>query len=55
MKKCVPKRFRYVADSNSSFLCSPYMLTIPQQVSAVMRRKVQIIRGNMLATGLNLL
>lgn len=31
------------------------MLTIPQQVAAVMRRKVQIIRGNMLATGLNLL
>ncbi|TEB24254.1 hypothetical protein FA13DRAFT_1714739 [Coprinellus micaceus] len=33
---------------------NPYMLTIPQQVAAVMRRKVQIIRGNMLATGLNL-
>lgn len=30
------------------------MLTLPQQVAAVMRRKVQIIRGNMLATGLNL-
>ncbi|TEB24253.1 hypothetical protein FA13DRAFT_1756871 [Coprinellus micaceus] len=25
---------------------NPFMLTIPQQVSAVMRRKVQIIRGN---------
>ncbi|KAF6764440.1 ABC-2 type transporter-domain-containing protein [Ephemerocybe angulata] len=33
---------------------NPFMLTIPQQVSAVMKRKVQIIRGNMLATGLNL-
>ncbi|KAJ3537090.1 hypothetical protein NMY22_g5742 [Coprinellus aureogranulatus] len=34
---------------------NPYMLTLPQQVSAVMLRKVQIIRGNMLATALNLL
>src|SRR4051812_11962126 len=33
----------------------PYLLSIVQQVQAVMRRRVQIIRGNMLATGLNLL
>ncbi|KAF5330166.1 hypothetical protein D9611_010635 [Ephemerocybe angulata] len=33
---------------------NPYMLTIPRQVAAVMRRKVQIIRGSMLATGINL-
>lgn len=33
---------------------NPYMLTIPQQVAAVMKRKVQILRGNSLATGLNL-
>lgn len=32
---------------------NPYMLTIPQQVAAVMKRKVQIIRGDKLATGLN--
>jgi hypothetical protein len=34
---------------------SPYMLTIPQQVAAVMRRKVQILTGDSLATGMNLL
>ncbi|KAF9052029.1 pleiotropic drug resistance ABC transporter [Panaeolus papilionaceus] len=33
---------------------SPYLLSIPEQLSAVVRRKVQIIRGSMLATGLNL-
>ncbi|KAF5330227.1 hypothetical protein D9611_010600 [Ephemerocybe angulata] len=33
---------------------NPYMLTIPQQVAAVMRRKIQIIRGSMLTTGINL-
>ncbi|PPR00332.1 hypothetical protein CVT24_004615 [Panaeolus cyanescens] len=33
---------------------SPYLLSIPEQLQAVVRRKVQIIRGNMLATGLNL-
>ncbi|EAU85334.2 ABC transporter [Coprinopsis cinerea okayama7 len=32
---------------------NPYMLTIPQQVAAVMRRKVQILRGDMLATFFN--
>ena len=34
---------------------NPYMLTIPQQVRAVMKRRVQIIRGNLLATGLQVL
>ncbi|KAF9449781.1 pleiotropic drug resistance ABC transporter [Macrolepiota fuliginosa MF-IS2] len=33
---------------------SPYLLSIPQQIQAVMRRRVQILRGNMLLTGLNL-
>ncbi|KDR70391.1 hypothetical protein GALMADRAFT_254847 [Galerina marginata CBS 339.88] len=33
---------------------SPYLLSIPQQAAVVMRRRVQIIRGNALATGLNL-
>lgn len=54
MKKCV-LCFTVWGCGTDKRVCSPYMLTIPQQVSAVMRRKVQIIRGNMLATGLNLL
>ncbi|GLB42209.1 putative ABC transporter superfamily, ABCG family. PDR (TC 3.A.1.205) subfamily protein [Lyophyllum shimeji] len=33
---------------------SPYMISIPMQARAVMLRRVQILRGNMLATGLNL-
>ncbi|PPQ74645.1 hypothetical protein CVT26_005690 [Gymnopilus dilepis] len=33
---------------------SPYLLSVPQQVATVMRRRVQILRGNALATGLNL-
>ncbi|KAF8624553.1 hypothetical protein AX15_005817 [Amanita polypyramis BW_CC] len=33
---------------------SPYLLTIPQQAKAVMLRRVQIIRGNMLAAGLQI-
>ncbi|KAF8069062.1 pleiotropic drug resistance ABC transporter [Lyophyllum atratum] len=33
---------------------SPYMISIPMQARAVMLRRVQILRGNMLAVGLNL-
>ncbi|TFK22472.1 hypothetical protein FA15DRAFT_757994 [Coprinopsis marcescibilis] len=40
--------------SKRSGKSNPYMLTIPQQVAAVMRRKVQILRGNMLSTYINL-
>ena len=36
-------------------LLSPYMLTIPQQITIVMRRRVQILMGNKLNTGLMLL
>ncbi|KAG6860184.1 hypothetical protein C0995_014729 [Termitomyces sp. Mi166 len=32
---------------------SPYMISIPMQVRAVMLRRVQILRGSMLAVGLN--
>ncbi|EAU89680.2 hba2 [Coprinopsis cinerea okayama7 len=50
---------RYIDSARAEFAKrsgkkNPYMLTIPQQVAAVMRRKVQILRGDMLATGLNL-
>ena len=38
----------------TDLLSSPYMLTISQQIRAVMRRKVQIIKGNSLATGIQL-
>jgi len=34
---------------------SPYMLRIPQQIAIVMRRRVQILLGNRLNTGLVLL
>ncbi|KAG6822681.1 hypothetical protein H0H93_005085 [Arthromyces matolae] len=34
---------------------SPYMISIPMQVRAVMLRRVQILRGNMLAVSLNAL
>ena len=34
---------------------SPYMISIPMQARAVMVRRVQMLRGGMLATGLNLL
>ncbi|PPR00573.1 hypothetical protein CVT24_005458 [Panaeolus cyanescens] len=33
---------------------NPYMLTIPQQVKIVMKRRVQILMGNSLATGMQL-
>ncbi|KAG6897004.1 hypothetical protein C0992_004715 [Termitomyces sp. T32_za158] len=32
---------------------SPYMISIPMQARAVMLRRIQILRGNMLPTGLN--
>ncbi|KAG6901006.1 hypothetical protein C0995_002576 [Termitomyces sp. Mi166 len=32
---------------------SPYMISIPMQIRAVMLRQVQILRGNMFAVGLN--
>jgi len=39
----------------SFFSYSPYLLSLAQQVAIVMRRRVQILRGNTLATGLVLL
>jgi hypothetical protein len=35
-------------------LSSPYLLTVYQQVQAVTVRRIQILRGNMLATGLSM-
>ncbi|KAG5727434.1 Brefeldin A resistance protein [Termitomyces sp. T112] len=39
--------------ANHTRPASPYMISIPMQVRAVMLRRVQILRGNMLAVGLN--
>lgn len=36
-------------------MLSPYLLSIPQQIQAVVARRVQILRGNMFFTGMNLL
>ncbi|KAJ2929810.1 hypothetical protein H1R20_g7294, partial [Candolleomyces eurysporus] len=53
------KKDAYVSSARAEFAKrsgkkNPYMLTIPQQVAAVMRRKVQILTGDSLATGMNL-
>ena len=34
---------------------SPYLLSLPQQIHAVVLRRVQILRGSMFFTGINLL
>ncbi|KAG6829831.1 hypothetical protein H0H92_003374 [Tricholoma furcatifolium] len=39
--------------ANHTRLGSPYMISIPMQVRAVMLRRAQILRGNMLTVGLN--
>jgi len=54
------RKSAYIESAHAEFAkrsskSGPYLLSIVQQVQAVMRRRVQIIRGNMLATGLNLL
>jgi len=41
--------------NRQSALCSPYTISIPMQVRAVMTRKVQILMGNKLATILKLM
>ncbi|KAF4618528.1 hypothetical protein D9613_009700 [Agrocybe pediades] len=53
------KRAEYIQSARAEFAKhsgkgSPYLLSIPQQVKIVMRRRVQILAGNPLATGLNL-
>ncbi|KAJ3502427.1 hypothetical protein NLJ89_g8894 [Agrocybe chaxingu] len=53
------KKDAYVQSARAEFAKrshknSPYLLSIPQQIKAVMVRRVQIIKGNALATGLNL-
>ncbi|KAG6909483.1 hypothetical protein DXG01_017205 [Tephrocybe rancida] len=39
--------------SKHTRMASPYMISIPMQARAVMLRRVQILRGNMLVVGLN--
>ncbi|KAF8156049.1 pleiotropic drug resistance ABC transporter [Crassisporium funariophilum] len=53
------KKNEYIQSARAEFAKhsrggSPYMLSIPQQVQVVMRRKVQILMGNKITTGLNL-
>ncbi|PPQ86500.1 hypothetical protein CVT25_008244 [Psilocybe cyanescens] len=53
-KKDAYMQSAYAEFAKRSHKSSPYLLSIPQQVAIVMRRRVQIIKGNPLATGLNL-
>ncbi|TFK38290.1 pleiotropic drug resistance ABC transporter, partial [Crucibulum laeve] len=53
------KKSDYMTSAHAEFAkgsrkTSPYLLSIPQQARAVMRRRVQILRGNMLGTGLTI-
>ncbi|PPQ81326.1 hypothetical protein CVT25_015082 [Psilocybe cyanescens] len=53
-KKDAYMQSAYAEFAKRSHKSSPYLLNITQQVIMVMRRRVQIIMGNPLATGLNL-
>ncbi|KAF8997054.1 pleiotropic drug resistance ABC transporter [Cyathus striatus] len=62
LEECVGKPERRVLYEESAYgefakhsnKRSPYLLSIPQQAAAVMKRRVQILNGNLLASGLNL-
>ena len=49
-RRCVPTCFSHALPYSRR---SPYITSLPMQIRAVMKRRIQILRGNMLFTGLN--